>query len=341
MAPGRNRSFLILGLLILILLIVVLTFYFFPVSGNLKYCGDGTEHGICSTENVGYICKRGELIERADLCGCSREFKPIGADCFSSLNYDKKFVRMNYTLYGSRSFFEILVYGGVLDYLDNTTITEDFFESENPNRENFHRLNIEDSVQEDFLKDLVVEVQNSRVDEIERFRAAVSLVQNIPYGFSEKEDLIFGEFNLTHSRYPYEVIYDNQGVCGERSDLLVFLLRELGYGSAIFYFPEANHEFVGIKCPSEVSFRNTGYCSIETTSPSIISFDVSEAVDGSVLGENFEIYEMYSGKSLPLEMKEYADADAYENLMEVIEIHGALTTKEKIQLEKLEWEYGL
>ena len=96
MTPGKNKKrFLIFGILIFLLLVVLFTFYFFPVSGSLKYCGDGTEHGVCSSENFRYLCTRGELIERADLCGCLENFKVLGSDCFSKLHYDTKLVKLN------------------------------------------------------------------------------------------------------------------------------------------------------------------------------------------------------------------------------------------------------
>ena len=54
----------------------------------------------------------------------------------------------------------------------------------------------------------------------EQLRIAVSLVQNIPYDW---DNYYTGELG----KYPYEVLYQNKGVCGEKSQLIIFLLREV------------------------------------------------------------------------------------------------------------------
>jgi len=37
------------------------------------------------------------------------------------------------------------------------------------------------------------------------------------------------------------VLYEDKGVCGEKSLLLAYLLRELGYGVVLFEFKPENH----------------------------------------------------------------------------------------------------
>jgi len=92
----------------------------------------------------------------------------------------------------------------------------------------------------------------------------VAFVQEIPYD-SAKADNILGGLEEP-PRYPYEVLYEQRGVCSGKSFLLVSLLRELGYGAVLFEYEEASHMAVGIKCPKEYSAYESGYCYVETTS---------------------------------------------------------------------------
>ena len=107
-------------------------------------------------------------------------------------------------------------------------------------------------------------------------RIAISLVQQIPYDWQT-----FGLEN----RYPYEVIYDNTGVCEEKSRLLAFLLRDLGFDVVLFSFESENHMAVGIMCPVQYSYKNTGYCFVETTEPTMITYSQGEYVGVSGSGQ--------------------------------------------------------
>ena len=101
---------------------------------------------------------------------------------------------------------------------------------------------------------------------------------------------------------------DNEGLCGEKSELLVFLLKELGYGTVMFYFLNENHEAVGIKCPVEKSLEKSGYCFLETSGPSIITDNSIEYADGITISSEPEIMLISEGNSLPNNMYEYTDA---------------------------------
>ncbi len=84
-------------------------------------------------------------------------------------------------------------------------------------------------------------------------------VQSIPY------DEARAKIDLTHPRYPYEVLYENLGICSDKSLLADALFREEGYGSAVFLFPKEQHMAIGIECPKDLSSYNSGYCFAETT----------------------------------------------------------------------------
>jgi len=122
---------------------------------------------------------------------------------------------------------------------------------------------IDEPVQREYMLPLVEAIRNQTNNTDDQARIAISLVQNIPY---DSEGVRTGKLG---DSYPYEVLYENIGACEEKSRLLVFLLRELGYGSALFTFTEERHMAVGIKC-TRGQYRGE-YCFVETTMPTIIT----------------------------------------------------------------------
>jgi uncharacterized protein YegP (UPF0339 family) len=88
---------------------------------------------------------------------------------------------------------------------------------------------------------------------------AISLVQNIPYG------------GTANWEYPYEVLYNDQGVCSQKSLLLCCLLSDLGYGCAYLSFTAADHAAVGVSCPTQYAYTGS-YAFVETTEPTIPTY---------------------------------------------------------------------
>ncbi len=91
-----------------------------------------------------------------------------------------------------------------------------------------------------------------------------NFVQSIPYDF-EKASAIKQNPDSVKQSYPYEVLYEQKGVCSDKSFLLTAILREMGYGTALLEYKSENHLAVGISCPLEYSNYNSGYCYAETT----------------------------------------------------------------------------
>ncbi|MDP3991884.1 MAG: hypothetical protein Q8P79_00020, partial [Nanoarchaeota archaeon] len=122
----------------------------------------------------------------------------------------------------------------------------------------------------------------------------------------------------------------------EKSELLTFLLRELGYGTAIFYNQPENHESVGIKCPVEESYKGTGYCFVETTGPSIITDDSIEYFGGIVLESKPEIILISDGYGLSRGLQEYRDAELMKRMRQ-----GKFVPFRNFELKRLKERYGL
>lgn len=326
----------------IILLFVVLFFIFTSAKTEIvndDSCGDGTPNGFCSV-NRPYYCLGGVLTEKSSLCGCPANFEKQGERCFSSYETNPENLELSYILRGEKKTINFTVYAGMAEYILSVPREISYVKGEVPTREDFKLKKINEEIQRQLLLPLVVQIQNLDKNKEEQMRIAVSIVQNMEWGYSNKT-IQFGHNQITYSRYPYEVIYESQGLCGEKSELLVFLLRELGFDVAIFYNQFENHESVGIKCPKEYSWHNSGYCFIETSGPSIISNSDIDYVGGLKISSKPQLILISNGTSLGDELYEYQDSKDFMEIRQKIAETGRANQLEILKLEELEKKYGL
>jgi hypothetical protein len=251
---------LLWGLSILFIFILLFAIFFFL---EIISCNDRTMQGKCS-DTKPFFCENGKLVERAFICGCSETTIEKGEKCISEHSSNFKKVFLDYFTGENNGVIDFVVDEGFYNYIGSIPRYLGKV-GENPvNREDFKLIIINNEMQRDMLLPLVIEIKNRANINDNQAKIAISLVQSIDYGSSEKKTKFFGE-DIDYLRYPYEVLYEKEGSCGEKSNLLAFLLKELGYGVAIFYFSDEQHEAVGIKCPFYKDFEDTGYCFIETT----------------------------------------------------------------------------
>lgn len=188
-----------------------------------------------------------------------------------------------------------------------------------------------------YLDALVQAIRNKTNVRDDRARIAISLVQQIPYRYNQSYTT--GNGNL---RSPYLVLYDGCGICDEKSLLLAYLLRELGYGVVLFSFPEHQHMAVGIRSPTAYAYDTTGYAFIETTFPSIVTDDQGEYGDGGMLTGSPVIYPIADGMSFDSLVTEYTDAREFILLREQVRTTGSnLTGSNRTEAQSLYREYGL
>lgn len=299
-----------------------------------KTCGDGTLYGSCSLVKP-YYCDGGFLIEKALACGCNDTGSMDGNLCTNSLQTESKNITLKYFLDGEQKTLDFIVYKGAATYLSKVSRVISYKSGEKPNRTEFRLKKINEEQQRKFLLPLVIAIQNLTNDKEDQARIAISLVQNIPYGASNKTTAFFGT-TINYSRYPYEVLYDGEGICGEKSELLVFLIREIGYETVLFYNQKENHESVGIKCPTGESYKGTGYCFVETTGPAIISDDSIKYVGGVVLISEPEVIPISSGNSFGKDLEEYQDANELKSLKK-----NPFVLFRESRFERLKEKYGL
>ncbi len=338
-----NQHDIIVFCVIIFLIIVVLSssgLLMKKVKLNVSSCGDGTFYDTCSL-NKPYFCLDGILVENSTLCGCPIDFIKEEDSCISKFKINPKNVSLKYIIDGKEEELIFTTYKGIADYLSSLPDFIYYDVGEKISRADFKLKNINNEKQREFLLPLVVQIQNlAPNNKVKQARIAVSIVQNIPWNESDKAVRV-GESRLGYSRYPYEVLYDNGGICGEKSELLIYLLREIGYGVVSFYHKEENHESVGVKCPIEYSLRDTGYCFIETSGPAIMSDNSIEYKGGITLKSESEVYFISEGISLPENMYEYEDANSLIRMKNAIRRRGWINPIEYLKIKILKKKYGL
>jgi hypothetical protein len=172
----------------------------------------------------------------------------------------------------------------------------------------FYLTLLEHDEQKRALKSFIDSIKTlGRFNTFDDLRIAVSLVQQIPYGKIKNY--------LTRRCYPYEVIYNQCGVCEDKSVLLAFLLKELGYGVVLLEFETERHMAVGIKVPDEFSYKKTGYAFVETTTPNIISDCHCEYVNTGKLGSTPSLIPVSDGKTFNGIKEEYRDAAEWNDIL--------------------------
>lgn len=303
-----------------------------------KICGDGTVYDKCSLRKP-YYCSDGLLFERASVCGCPEGFNQSGELCPSEYQKNPQEIEFKYILRGNEKSLKYTLYGGMIDYLSVLPKSITYDEGDESSRVDFKLKAVEEQQQKKLLEPLVVEIQNLVDDEQEQIRIATSIVQNIEWGWSNKT-INFGGFKLNYSRYPYEVLSDSQGICGEKSELLAFLLKEMGYGVVIFYNQFENHESVGVRCSVEESWKGTGYCFIETSGPAIMTDSSIEYIGGLTLDSEPQVLLISHGKSLGDDFYEYKDADDLMKIKDNLRFDG-INLFEQFKFRKLKEKYGL
>ncbi|MFA5412792.1 MAG: transglutaminase-like domain-containing protein [Candidatus Micrarchaeia archaeon] len=264
------------------------------------HCEDGTLYDSCSDDKPLY-CSEGNLIQKARTCGCPLDYVTSGESCVSRYMTSPKQISLEYTLRGQKRSIDYTVYGGLNNYLANKprSVVCSFT---CPSQGEMELSIIDEPLQEEHLRPLIWAIEHETDNEDDQARIAISLVQSIPYDW---DGLYSGDLT---GRYPYEVLYDQKGVCGEKAKLLAFLLRELGYGTVLLNYEEQSHEAVGIKCPTQYGWEHSGHCFIESTVPSIVTDDQGEYVGvGELVSEPNMIF-VNDGASFDSVSEEYSDA---------------------------------
>ena len=149
---------------------------------------------VSNSEKITYIIGYPTL-------GGSEQFKTEAKVVCLKFTYNSEPWIMNYT-----------VYKGMNTYLTTLSRSLPFGST----TRDFIMIDINQEEQREFLLPLVTSIEKITENKDDQARIAISIIQNIPYDWVK-----FNTSNIT-SKFPYEVLYTQKGVCGEKSDLLIF-----------------------------------------------------------------------------------------------------------------------
>lgn len=221
-----------------------------------------------------------------------------------------------YILRGKSGSIDVNLYSGVYTEILSqpspvwcTRYNSDSSPCTNEETRQYNLKYLDNPIPKKYLDGLVNSIKSKTSNNDDQARIAINLVQQIPYDYSRLYSTNY------RGRSPYEVLYDNKGVCGEKSLLLAYLLRELGYGVVLFEFSSQNHMAVGIKSPVQYSYKNSGYAFIESTSPTIPTDSEGDYVGAGKLTSIPQIIQISQGDSFSSVSEEYRDAQLYNQLL--------------------------
>ncbi|MFZ2455743.1 MAG: transglutaminase-like domain-containing protein [Candidatus Altiarchaeia archaeon] len=304
---------------------------------KIRRCRDGTVYGNCS-ENKPIYCNEGLLVNDSQKCGCPEGFVALEDNCVSPYGGSPGVRLFPYTLRGTSSALPLSVHEGLKKYLSDLPRVY-YCDPKCPTPQQLEMRYLADEKQKPELLALVEKIRKLSDDPSDQARIAISLVQNIPYDTESAE-----AGNLTN-RYPYEVLFDQKGVCGEKSRLLAFILREMGYGVYLLDYENEEHMAVALKCPIEYaqySYNKTGYCFLETTRVSILTDNTGEySSEGGRLETVPDLLTVSDGKEF-LPEEEYADAQDWVILNDRAASSGGILGQEDYKRWKeIKDRYGI
>lgn len=208
-----------------------------------------------------------------------------------------------YTIRGMAQTLYFDTYDGVDTYLQNQypDRPSDFYNVST--LEAYYQDYVSDPVQKKYLDDIIDNIHDRSYLPQERARIAISLIQHIPYKVTSR------------TYYPYEVLSYNSGKCEEKSILAAYVLTQQGYGTALLlYYPE-HHMALGLKCPRKYSVDNSGYCFVETTTPTIMTFSNGSYSGVGKLTSHPEVIRISEGDTFEQIDEEYTDARQLDTVL--------------------------
>lgn len=244
---------------------------------------------IFQTKYLNAVAQRDDINNR--YLNASVLYRLYGNDMNIYSSFNKNFYYYNQ---GIKETYSTTMYGEINDYLN---ILQDCNGCDRDKNKIITRIN--ESVSQTQLLIISNYFNLLPISNENKVRSIVNMVQQIDYfnGDDIRES--------TGYLYPYQVLYNGIGVCGEKSMLLINLLKNMGYKTAYIDMPNINHATVGIGCTGPYEFHNSGYCYIEPNTPNIISdFNMrgnSYAYDSNLLkyvsikDTNYIIYSMSDG----------------------------------------------
>ena len=196
-----------------------------------------------------------------------------------------KTTSFSYFIEGNRRSLSFTTFGGLSDFFSGKS--HSFYYD--PDNGVIMDL-LENTVQNEFMLPFIDMIRKRSITGDDQAKIAISLVQRIPNNGNRYVR------TQTDWYYPYEILHNNEGSAADKSILLAYILNELGYETVLFEFP--GHMAVGVKSSSRYSFYDTGYAYIETTRPTIITYEPDAGYGGFSISQNPRVIHLIGGKKV-------------------------------------------
>ena len=246
---------------------------------------------------------------------------------FSEVDYlrSPKTTSFSYFIEGNRRSLSFTTFGGLSDFFSGTSHSFHY----DPDTGVIMDL-LENRVQNEFMLPFIDMIRKQSTTGDDQAKIAISLVQRIPNNGNRYVR------TQTDWYYPYEILHNNEGSAADKSILLAYILNELGYETVLFEFP--GHMAVGVKSSSRYSFYDTGYAYIETTRPTIITYEPDAGYGGFSISQNPRVIHLIGGKKVLDVSTEYGDA---RRMKQLEQMGGNLNQSYRVELAKISDTYDL
>ena len=236
-----------------------------------------------------------------------------------------KTTSFSYVIDGNRRFMNFTTFGGLSDFFSSKSHSYHY----DPDNGVIMDL-LENEVQNENMRLFIDMIRKRSITSDDQAKIAISLVQRIPFNGTKYSR------TATDWYYPYETVHNNKGSAADKSVLLAYLLNELGFETVLFEF--SNHIVVGVKSSSKYAFYDTGYAFIETTRPTIITYEPDTSYGGFGISQNPRIIHLTGGKRVLDVSTEYGDAMRMKQLEKM---GGSLNQSYRAELSKISEKYDL
>ena len=205
---------------------------------------------------------------------------------FPSQTENPKTVNYQWSYKGKEYSVEETLYGNIDAYYKEHPVKALYEGDSEEKYYNNFALNLEnekDATISDVVSDIKAEGVKNNLSEEEILELVIAFVQDIPYDDAKYNTMISdsGAAEESWPRFPYEVLYDNAGICTDKSLLAVAMVNKLNYGTALFALDGKEHMAPAVQCTQGYSSYNSGYCYTEVTNT---GFKIGDSTVGDMEG---------------------------------------------------------
>lgn len=166
--------------------------------------------------------------------------------------------------------FNQTLYKSVYDYYQSQNKEYTYVGTLSENWENdYYAMFLKTNEADKSISEIAAEIQNlgqkHKLSDDQIVDLTLAFVQSIDYDDAKAKNIL-AQVGSETMLFPYETLYEQKGVCSDKSFLAYALLRQMGYGAALFAYKQENHMAVAVECPKNYSTYGSGYCYAETTS---------------------------------------------------------------------------